>query len=740
METAEYNIELYELSEIEKLSTRSQNVCEWNNLNDILSILNFYWNNKDFLKLRNCGQKSNDELILICKKYENSKFIVKPPINHQTELDSQFNNLTFRQKSFLNNVILLKFDKLSIRSRNALTSYLDNTINIESIQKNVFSYKKFNVNNIRNIGKTSIDEVLTFFDEIKSISELITLYDDDEIKSEYFVTYLIQNYKTPEDHAKWICSNFDFNLGFPIFKTIHYLNNGSHLFDPNETFVFQHLCNFYLNKTSTLLAEYSAELNLSSERIRQIRIKLLKKLPNCIRSLFTYDFEYKSLYTYGISQNDNFIIFDDDIVNQINKYELVNFNHYFISYVFSILLKETHTLIGNAEDAFLNKTTKQQHYWQNLYLIKNNISWKFDFNKFFSDVYNRITSKIVKDYKFHFHTYLLNFKHENCYDILDLISEVCETILIKEFEIFIDAEGYITFNRNVNKPISEYICEILEEKNEPLTIYEIYKLLIQKYPNLTKSPESLRSSCQRDPNLIYFGRSSTYGLKSWEKANIVKGGTMHDISEEYLTQFDVPKHIDEVAKYVSNYRDDVTSKNLLYNLKSAEKRRFVFFKNYHIGLASKTYNEDFPKIDKASFDIKTWDESFSMLEEFVTKYNHLPNSTGIDFEKKLYRFLNLQLRKADNAEIDAIKAQKIRTLVNLYDYHKRTRRNPKNIHQSYDELKSFIAKYKRVPKARDYEEMNLYHFFYKQTTLYKSGDLPNELLVKYLEIIKLIQT
>jgi len=71
MENEIKNLSLSELTQIEGLSVRSQNVCEWNDLIDINSILDYYRNNRNFLKLRNCGQKSNYELLTICEKYDN---------------------------------------------------------------------------------------------------------------------------------------------------------------------------------------------------------------------------------------------------------------------------------------------------------------------------------------------------------------------------------------------------------------------------------------------------------------------------------------------------------------------------------------------------------------------------------------------------------------------------------------------------------------------------------------------
>lgn len=54
---------------IEELSVRSNNICLWNNLNDINAIIQYYRKFNDFSGLRKCGKKSNEELIKLCHKY-----------------------------------------------------------------------------------------------------------------------------------------------------------------------------------------------------------------------------------------------------------------------------------------------------------------------------------------------------------------------------------------------------------------------------------------------------------------------------------------------------------------------------------------------------------------------------------------------------------------------------------------------------------------------------------------------
>ena len=115
----------------------------------------------------------------------------------------------------------------------------------------------------------------------------------------------------------------------------------------------------------------------------------------------------------------------------------------------------------------------------------------------------------------------------------------------------------------------------MNEKKEPLTVYEIFNIINANYPNVTSSAEAIRSSCHRDANLIHFGRSSTYGFIVWENEYNIKGGTIRDIAEEFLLKHNTPKHIDEITEYVNRYRD-TNAKNIYSNLKMETTNRFVF--------------------------------------------------------------------------------------------------------------------------------------------------------------------
>ena len=122
-----------EIQLIEPLSARSVNLCLYNDLHNLDDILNFYYDNDSFLKLRNCGVKSNNELISLCHKYAqnvNPISLYKEKENALKLLISQF---SIEQLETLNTYISISKLPLSVRSSNAISSLLNDDFSINNI-------------------------------------------------------------------------------------------------------------------------------------------------------------------------------------------------------------------------------------------------------------------------------------------------------------------------------------------------------------------------------------------------------------------------------------------------------------------------------------------------------------------------------------------------------------------------------------------------------------------------------
>ena len=728
-----------ELIKNENLSARSQNVCIDNGMTDLSSIISYYWANEDFLQLKNCGQKSNLELIGLCKKFEHltekprSEVIDAKTLN---PIISKIELLTIKQKQVINNLLVAKFNELPVRPQNALNALLNNEITLKNICDTIFLDRTLNINKIRNVGEKSEVEIQAFIELIKEQIELVvSCQDEREIEIKLCETYLMRNFSNINSAVLSTIRDFNFSNGIPLFKIIKILIDNNILFEFREKQIFNNEFCRIDEKEFKSLRDLSKEIGVTMERARQIRQHFLGNFESYFR--FITQPEIKSLVNYNIDLSTYFIDITDEVIDRINIKEEVKFNQIFINRIFGCLYYTNFEFVGKYSQNYHGKNIALDK-WKRSYLIDKKITELFDFEKFYDDIKSRISDRIEEDYSFYFQTYLMNFLKSNKYEMLENIVDITEYMLLNEFELILDTNENIVFKRNTKKQVIEYVHEVLAEKNEPMTVYEIYDLIQRNHPGVTKNAEAVRGSCQRDSKLIFFGRSSTYGLKIWEDELDIKGGTIREIAEEFLHNQTEPKHVDEITEYVNKYRN-TNSKSVYANLKVDEQKRFAFFCGQLIGLSSKVYStEKYIETNDVNIDRKTWEERFSDLQKFAEENDRLPNSVSNDKEIVLYRFMNIQLNKAMKSQIDDDKASRINELVEKYKYKKRKRKVPQEWNTNYTELVKLVVDKKRPPNARIEEEKKLYDFFYRQRKLYQDEKLPLEFVEKLLEIAKLL--
>jgi len=144
MENEITNLTLAELSKIEELSIRTQNICRYNDLLDINSIIEYYSENGTFLNARNCGRKSHMELLQVYEKYKNFQSNLKIESNEVSDSFQQIiETLTAKQKLIINNFIESKLRTLSVRGGNALKAKLSGDYSLSGL-KSILLMKKLN--------------------------------------------------------------------------------------------------------------------------------------------------------------------------------------------------------------------------------------------------------------------------------------------------------------------------------------------------------------------------------------------------------------------------------------------------------------------------------------------------------------------------------------------------------------------------------------------------------------------
>jgi len=716
------DILLEELIDKEWLSVRSINICKDADLISLNRILDFYAKKGSFMSIRNCGAKTDKELIEICKKY----LVSIPDSGDSKEQKESFletiNLLTPFQKATLNRHFEYLVSNLNVRSYNGFGS-IQESLNPKDVFEKIFS-ERFNFKNIRNIGNKSVEELEKLKLELIRFVNVLQTIQKDQLSKEYTKLIVKTTFTNlPENFEEQFETVFDENGKIKLFTLLNLLIYSGQLFSEIQQKAFELSYTNY-NAINATIDSIANDQNITRERVRQIKSKLEEDIESYF--LFISNLVTDDLVNYNVSPQNDFLTIDKLFTYKINNSEGVNFNTNFYSIVFGIFLKKTHSILGDNEIIYGKRKTPNQKKYENCYLINSLLFDCFDFENFVSDIYLKVNEKISESYSLQFQGYLYDFLKEEGTAFFKETYSVCETIIFSEFDLQVDSTGYIYFERTTKKQVHEYCYEILEEASDPMTIDQIVNSVSEKFPDFNTTIDSLRGSLNREKELfIYFGRTSTYGLRKWqsERENL-RGGTIRDIVEEYLLKEDSPKHISEIVEYVLQFRPDTNEKSVLSNIKVDESKKFHFFKKAFVGLVSKKYNEkNFQEIENS----KSWDEKFIELKKFreLNKNNWPSISSSNKSERALY-MLGYKARKAfQNGNLDEVKEAFLRSIGFPLD-EKVTRANDWKVETK--KLITFLIAEKKWPSASSSskEERALYRFCYLNKKAFQKNELTNE--------------
>lgn len=720
-----------EIYKNEEISVRSYNVCRYNGLDSIDKLIEYYLTNSSFEKLRNCGRRSNEELIEVCKKYKTTNADNTNEQTSKNPLEEILSNLTRIQREVINSFILVNANSLSVRSKNAISQFLKYNFSVRHFAEKILLDKYFKVVDIENVGKKSIPELEIYIsivndfiidvNEANDEKQLITLKNNFLIQRTFSISRIPSEILQSES----------------IFQLTDFLLKNNALFNENHNLIIQKALKIYQNDKEQTLDEIASENNLSRERVRQIRKDCINELFDKLS--FIKNFNDDLFQNYGIDSSANLIEIKENLVSQIKTLNKTNFSKEFISYIFAVYLSDNFVLIGNIEDVLLPKfsSSRNRHNWNNFYIVNREFS-KVDFVSFANDVNERLNERIEETYSFNFKSYLSRFINDFDIEIIETAFPIAEKIMNDEFSLYLDLDDNIIFKRNTIKQAFEYSYEALEILGKPSKVEEITKKILELHPNYETDENKVRASMKRNNGFVPVGRKSIFGLKKWEnELEDFKGGTIRSISTEFLEQSDKPKHISEITEYVLKYRPNSNEKSIYYNLRIDDSETFSFFKNSYVGLKKKKYSEDFEILkDSDIIERNSWEERYEDLQKFLLLENRLPFSNGVPEEEiRLYRWLNVQKRK-----ITDLDEQKGRLIIEVFEkFSPINGRRRLNSTEKYDELLEFIKEKQKLPSANKQGEENLYQFFYKQRKLYDNDELDNNeksYFSKVCEILK----
>ena len=719
------DISLEDLADKEFLSVRSVSICENADLTSLKRILDFYEKRKSFLFIRNCGVKTENELVQLCQKYQDRKIV---EIFDLDKTLTRINVLTPIQKATLNRHLEYLISNLSVRAENGLRK-ISETLNPKEIFDKIFT-KRLDFKDIQFIGDKSVEELNKLKNDIRNFVEILQTFKSEQLSKEYAKLIVKTTFTNlPENFEEQIENAFDANGKIKLFRLLLLLLNSEQLLNRNENKIFQFsFCD--INIEQEKIESLETELQLTRERVRQIKTKLENEIQNYF--LFISNFVPADLVNYDIDNSKSIQVIDKSLAKKINEVESVNFNSKFYSIIFGILLKKSHSVLGDDEIMCGIKRTTRIRKYLNCYLIKLLLFDNFDFEKFVEDVYQKISGRIEETYSIQFLGYLFEFIDDEGKPFLNEIKSACEIIIFTEFDLVVNFDGYLVFEKNIKKSLHEYCYEILDSFSNPMTIDEIEKELSEKHPDVKKTTDSIRGSLIREKELfVCFGRTSTYALRKWEqeKENF-KGGTIKNMVEVYLDKEDSPKHISEILEYLRPFRPDTNERSVLTNLKIDENKKFVFFKGKFVGLVCKNYSRIYT-ISKP--DSKNWEDRFRELKIFRDVNNEKwPSAISKNKNEIALYYFGYRAKKAFyNNELDSKIEEALRSINFPFD-EKITRAHDWN--EEAKKLIEFFISNQNWPKANsdNKEERALYRFCY----INKKAFHNQELSIDKIEILK----
>ena len=611
--------------------------------------------NRSIPELQAYLKEVKDYIIKVYNLKDENEIYIETSKSFENKLQSDIQNLNYLQKQIINFHIQIQFSKLSNRSHNALNSYLEKQIDINNISDRIFSNINFYFKRIENIGIGTSDELELFFNDIKFFVNKIIDFDDEKKLIELSLKlFLKETFNVLEIDQNIISKN-------SIFSIIQFLLEKQVLLGENENYILKNGVLIYENFIPQNLEQLAENTNLTRERCRQIRVKLVEELEN--KLIFFKQYDQDLFANYNLDFNAPSIYITDKIASNINSLDETNFTKHFITLIISFYYKNKYDLIGNLEDVIIAKDfqNRTRYTWSNIFLISQKLSQNFDFVKFTEDVDKRNLETIEETYKLNFKSHLSKFLKTEDLFFLDEIFPICEMLINEELGIFLDNEQNIVFERNTYKTLREYAYEALEIIGKPSHIDEInkqIKILKPEYNSFISG-----STLSRSFGFVPYGRANIFGLKKWdtEKRNL-KGGTIRSIAEEFLQNYSKPIKCNVVANYVLKYRPKSNIKSIIENLKMEDKNRFVFFKNSLIGLKTKNYQIDLFSVFESNNQTvrKTWEESYQEVLNFMLINNKLPSSTNSSIEeKRISVWLYLQTSKINKKLLNESKTKLI---------------------------------------------------------------------------------
>lgn len=608
-------------------------------------------------------------------------------------------------------------ESASVRSRNAIKSYGNDFIED-------FVNKNNDIKTIKNVGRKSESEIALIITNIRDY--VATLENKALYEEDLFI--IKKNALYGEHFDEYANSFYSRNGHLPMFYILESLFNA--LLKKYRNFQLYNLRTpIFKNKEIESLESIAKKHRLTRERVRQIHMKVRKHLievDSSAKEGMTY-----SIAKFIIGNNDwNYVTdeFQDnnyiDLSMVTNKYSQENhqFTDDFILFLIGTLCRDTFIPIGKP---ILPYPTRSKDEWINCYLVKKELTEKFDFTRFL-DMVKEYENSNTDDLKASVRELIIDtfFEAWISYDssAVEEISEVVSCILIQEVGIIPDDDFNFTIEGKKQDDVSDAIYNILKLNGNPISCDDLLLSINSMYPRKFKSISSIKAIVYRDIRMCFVGSNNLVALIEWEH---IKLGSIRNIIIQYLEQSEEPQKVKEIVSYVQKYRD-TSEHSIRSTIGSGEQ--FVNFGGGYYGLKWKEY----PEVSNLDKKDSLFHKRIQEFEQFLQAHNHFPFSSDNQQEMELHEWWK-QIKLYSN--LNEFQKSEIKRIETKYKCLARKKRhlhwfdNCRNYHE-------FIQEYHRRPSMSNAKEKDLSLWLKKASQDFSNGTLTHQQEMCYLDLCK----
>lgn len=582
-------------------------------------------------RFRNCGKQTVEEIMDLSLKlrqitgYDGDSVEIIPTILLSDDIDKVLP------------LILEKTNKLTVRAKNAICSFIKAQNNSVKQIYQVITAPGFSASKLKNIGKNTTCEVAKFFDEVKSLVERFDNHTTESLNNISFA-HNLEVLSIPREYQGKICSLAE-QLGyFPIFAVIStYINQ----FDNEKKTILEGCIRVYNGQNILDKRDIAEKLGISAERVRQKRNGIIENLAAYFSGIRKSGFVSENHYSYIMTHPEDYV----------NSTEDTDFTPNFVRWVLGATFEEV-TMVGD----IFKPLTYVYNDKMFVNIVPTELCQYYDFNAYVAALDEKLAEKRTDEERVNLKSFMLPFFKVKYYEDQEKeIETACRSILYLTYELEVDM-GQIIFKPNKRKNNPDIIEDILRAAGHPMTLDEIFDEFSFQYPERSTTITSLRGSVISNPNIIPIGRSSTYTLSEWNGEGN-KGGTIRSIAIEYLNSS--PSGIalfSEVAEYIVKYRPATNESNIYDNLCLEKTGTFKFYFLHgerYLGLGGRKYPIEYFPLESESKSAMNMSIKYPMLIDFIEANGRFPFSSGVDEEEiALHHFWSKQEKLFKEGKIE----------------------------------------------------------------------------------------